>query len=180
MTTTSTQPEFKSMGDGTFFRPGLCDASIHQYIDKIIDDGYVILPNLFTSTEIDEARVELARLEALQSGPASHGGRNEFEGLKTNRVYALVDKSRLLDKFALNPTVLALNDYFLEHGYLLSAFHTINVTPGSDPQPLHTDDGFIRQPRPAPLFGAVSLSNPLYSITRAFFFLITCILNPYM
>ena len=33
--------------------------------------------------------------------------------------------------------VLALNDYFLDPGYNISAFHTIQINPGEAPQSLH-------------------------------------------
>ncbi len=97
----------------------------------------------------------MARLEALESGPASKGGRNAFEGFKTQRVYALADKSRVFDKFAIHPMVLGLNEYFLQEHYLISTLHTVNVGPGSESQALHTDDGLVALPRPRPLMGIV-------------------------
>jgi hypothetical protein len=117
----------------------------------------VILPSLFPTTLVSSALTELDRLETLQtSGPASHGGRNPFEGYSTRRVYALADKSRVFDEFAINETVLKLNDYFLQENYLLTSFHTVTIQGGEREQSMHTDDGLIALPRPRPLMGVVS------------------------
>lgn len=35
------------------------------------------------------------------------------------------------------PRVLALNDYFLDTGYNITAFHTIQINPGEANQDLH-------------------------------------------
>lgn len=72
------------------------------------------------------------------------------------QVYALADKSRVFDEFAINETVLKLNDYFLQENYLLTSFHTVTIQPGEKEQSMHTDDGLINLPRPRPLMGIVS------------------------
>jgi hypothetical protein len=84
----------------------------------------------------------------------SNRGRNPFEGLNTNRIYSLLNKTRVFDKFLIIPRVLALNDYFLDEGYLLSALHSISINPGEQRQGLHHDDGYIQFPRPRMPFGA--------------------------
>jgi len=78
-----------------------------------------------------------------------------FEGYKTGRIYALADKSRAFDCFPIHPTVLALNDYFLQPNYLLTSLHTVVIRPGEKPQQIHTDDGLVPLPRPRPLLGIV-------------------------
>jgi hypothetical protein len=145
------------LGSGTTFLPGKKDPSIAKEIDHVFKHGYVILPSLFTKEEVDLANTELERLQSqTSSGPASQGGRNNFEGFQTRRVYALPDKSRVFDCFAINETILKLNDYFLQKSYLLSSFHTVDIGPGSQAQGIHTDDGLIPLPRPRPLMGIVS------------------------
>jgi hypothetical protein len=131
-------------------------SEIQGLIDHITEDGYVVIPNAFSSEEIEEAKAEVLRLAgAPLTGGASLRGRNTFEGLKTQRIYALANKSRVFDKFALHPDVLALNDYFLDAGYLLNSFQSINIEPGETPQTLHHDDGYVTVPRPHRPFGAV-------------------------
>jgi hypothetical protein len=119
-------------------------------VEHVLEHGYVIIPNCFTRAEAQEARDEIVRL----LGREPLAGRNNFEGVKTNRIYSLLNKTRVFDKFAVLPRVLALNDYFLDPGYLLSAFHTISINPGEKAQALHHDDGYIQFPRPRLPFGS--------------------------
>jgi len=142
------------LGEGTTFLPGSKDPSIAHLVDSVLEHGYVILPSLYTPAQVSLALNELERLEALQtSGPAAQGGRNDFEGFQTRRVYALADKTRVFDHFPLHETVLKLNDYFLQPNYLLTSFHTVTIGPGSKEQAMHTDDGLVNLPRPRPLIG---------------------------
>lgn len=128
-------------------------------IEHTIEHGYVIIPNAFSQQDIEEAKSELRRLGERRAGPASAGGRNAFEGYSTKRIYALPNKSRVFDKFALHQDVLALNDYFLDDGFLVTAFHSITIQPDEDAQRLHHDDEYITIPRPHPPFGTVSFTE---------------------
>lgn len=135
--------------------PGKKDSSVQHLIDHVLEHGYVILPNIFTPEQVEIANSEVARLETLDAGPAAVAGRNHFEGFKTGRVYALADKSRAFDQFPIHPTVLALNDYFLQPNYLITSLHTVVIYPGQTAQAIHCDDGLIALPRPRPLIGTV-------------------------
>lgn len=143
------------IGEGTTFLPGKKDLSVQHLIDHVLEHGYVILPNLFTPEQVEIANSEVARLETIGAGPAAIAGRNSFEGFKTGRVYALADKSRAFDQFPIHPTVLALNDYFLQPNYLITSLHTVVIYPGQTAQPIHCDDGLVALPRPRPLIGIV-------------------------
>ncbi|KAK5462925.1 hypothetical protein LTS15_002637 [Exophiala xenobiotica] len=132
-------------------------------VEHVLEHGYVVIPDCFTKAEAEEARGEITRL--LGKDPL--GGRNSFEGLSTNRIYSLLNKTRVFDKFVILPRVLALNDYFLDPGYLLSAFHTISINPGEKAQPLHHDDGYIQFPRPRLPFGsAIMVALDEYTATN--------------
>lgn len=113
-------------------------------IQHVLKCGYIILHNQFSPSDAAAARAEIARL----SGSTPQNGRNPFEGLKTNRIYSLFNKTRFFDKYTILPRVLALNDYFLDPGFNISSFHTIVIKPGEKPQPLHFDDQFCHIPRP--------------------------------
>lgn len=133
------------------------DPNTQKLIDEVVAQGYVVIKNAFTDAEVDEALEELRRLSASPgAGPASTGGRNPFEGYKTHRIYSLLNKSRVFDKFAAHPSVVALNDYFMDPGWLLSVMHSISIQPGENPQTLHHDDGQITIPRPHRPMGSVS------------------------
>jgi hypothetical protein len=118
-------------------------------IEQVLNHGYIILQDQFSNHEAQAAKVEIERL----SGKTPQGGRNPFEGLRTNRIYSLLNKTRHFDKYTILPRVLALNEYFLDPGYNISSFHTIQINPGEKPQDLHHDDQFCSIPRPRPPLG---------------------------
>jgi hypothetical protein len=60
-----------------------------------------------------------------------------FARLLTDVSHYLVSRTRVFDKFTILPPVLALNDYFLDPGYNISAFHTIQINPGEVAQSMH-------------------------------------------
>jgi ectoine hydroxylase-related dioxygenase (phytanoyl-CoA dioxygenase family) len=74
-------------------------------------------------------------------------GRDDFEGRRTRRVYALFAKTRALDALALHPVVLGVLDRVLGH-YQLSAPAGIAIGPGERAQPLHPDDAIYPLARP--------------------------------
>ncbi|KFZ09655.1 hypothetical protein V501_05519 [Pseudogymnoascus sp. VKM F-4519 (FW-2642)] len=124
-------------------------------ISHVETHGYVILPSILPLEEVQAAKAEIMRL----SGSTPLAGRNPFEGLDTTRIYSLLNKTRVFDKLVVLPRVLALNDYFLDPGYQLTAFHTIQINPGEQPQDLHHDDGFCHFPRPrGPLGTAIMVA----------------------
>lgn len=64
------------------------DPQLQQDIEHVREHGYVILENVFTRDETEAAKQEIARL----SGHEPKTGRNDFEGLDTNRIYSLLNK----------------------------------------------------------------------------------------
>ncbi|KAH7205116.1 uncharacterized protein BKA55DRAFT_629165 [Fusarium redolens] len=141
------------------------DPHNEDLIHSVIENGFVILENMFTEAEVEEACQELKRLsESDAAGPASSGGRNKFEGFRTNRIYALLNKSRVFDKFVAHPKIVALNDYFFDPGWLVSTFQSITLQSGAEAQTLHHDDGYITVPRPHRPFGsAIMISLDAYT-----------------
>jgi len=80
-------------------------------------------------------------------------GRNDFEGEKTNRVYALMAKSPVFAELAIHPLALAFAEAELGPSCLLSALLAINLHPGETVQPWHFDDNSAKVPRPRPALG---------------------------
>jgi ectoine hydroxylase-related dioxygenase (phytanoyl-CoA dioxygenase family) len=101
-----------------------------------------------------ETLAEVRRVFGLYLG--SHTGRNSFEGLKTERVYTLVSRARVMWDIVLDDRVLGLCECFLLPNYLLTASQAITIAPGEAPQAFHHDDSFYHLPRPRPM---VSLST---------------------
>ena len=111
---------------------------------RLIDDGYVIVSGLMTAGDVRAARVDLDRVLA-----ATPTGRNTFEGLATQRVYALFAKTRTFDRAAVHPLLLEVLDQVLGH-YQLSAPVGIRIGPQERAQVLHRDDSVYPLPEPHP------------------------------
>jgi ectoine hydroxylase-related dioxygenase (phytanoyl-CoA dioxygenase family) len=111
---------------------------------RLTDDGYVVVSGLMTAADVRAAAADLSRvLEAVPTG------RNTFEGLSTQRVYALFAKTRTFDRAAVDPLVLEVLDQVLGH-YQLSAPVGIRIGPGERAQVLHRDDAVYPLPQPHP------------------------------
>ena len=112
--------------------------------------GYVTMENLISADECDRIKSELLPL-------LSYTGRNVFEGIKTQRLYATLSKTRICDALAVHPRILALLDQMFMPNYLLSQLQVINIQPGETAQFIHHDDGFYPLPRPRAPLGAASI-----------------------
>jgi ectoine hydroxylase-related dioxygenase (phytanoyl-CoA dioxygenase family) len=111
---------------------------------RLADDGYVVVSGLLSAADVRGAAADLHRvLEAVPTG------RNPFEGLATQRVYALFAKTRTFDRAAIHPLVLEVLDHVLGH-YQLSAPVGISIGPGERAQVLHRDDAVYPLPQPGP------------------------------
>ena len=111
---------------------------------RLTDDGYVIVSGLMAADGVQAARADLGRV--LEATPT---GRNAFEGLATQRVYALFAKTRTFDRAAVHPLLLEVLDVVLGH-YQLSAPVGIRIGPGERAQMLHRDDAVYPLPQPCP------------------------------
>ena len=119
-----------------------------EVLAQLRSDGYVILPSLLPN----------AQLQAIRDALAPHlrgvlPGRNDFEGFKSERVYALLAKSAVFADLAAHPLVLDVCEDVLGPNFMLSACLAINTHPGETVQPMHFDDSFYRIARPRPAYG---------------------------
>jgi ectoine hydroxylase-related dioxygenase (phytanoyl-CoA dioxygenase family) len=111
---------------------------------RLMDDGYVIVTGMMSDDDVRAARADLDRV--LRATPT---GRNPFEGYSTQRIYALFAKTRLFDRAATDPLLLAVLDEVLGH-YQLSAPVGICIGPDEQAQILHRDDSVYPVPEPHP------------------------------
>ena len=125
-----------------------------QHLQRIEVDGFTILPKVIDTELITAIKHELSPF--LQG---QHPGRNDFEGLYSERVYALLSKAPSIAKIIEHPAVLPILDALLPPGFLLSAALAIDVHPGETPQPMHIDDnaGNLPFPRPRAHFGVSTI-----------------------
>ncbi len=129
----------------------LDDSQSYKLADRLaqIDaEGFCIIKDAFTPEQRQRVRDELEPFLQQQKM-----GRNNFEGLFSERVYALLAKAPVIAEMVEHKAVLAIADALLAPNYLLSAALAINVHPGETPQPFHIDDGaassLFNKPRPA-------------------------------
>lgn len=136
----------RTESSGATVDPAIVDADLAT----MARDGYVILPDLLSATQLDEIRAAVTPM-------LDRHGRNGFEGRSTQRIYSVLNKTAACDVIADHPRVLALLDRMFLPNYLLSMLQVINILPGEQAQMLHTDDGFYPLPRPRAALGAATI-----------------------
>ncbi len=135
-----------------------------EAIDDCVRDleavGYALIPGAIGPEQVAAARLPLE--EAMAHTPP---GRDEFEGHRTRRVYALFARTRALDALATHPLVLGVLDRVLGQ-YQLSAPAAIAIDPGERAQVLHPDDAIYPVARPHGEL-VVNVMWPLEEFTEA-------------
>jgi len=111
-------------------------------------DGYLVFENILSLDDL--AHLKSALLPYLGTDKK---GRNDFEGTKTNRVYALLAKDPIFAKLAIHPLALAFAEADLGETLLLSACLAIQLHKDETVQPWHFDDGHMLAQRPRPAWG---------------------------
>jgi ectoine hydroxylase-related dioxygenase (phytanoyl-CoA dioxygenase family) len=133
---------------GEAWRAHLGGRSFEDWRRDFDRDGYVVFPKVLGEGELSRIRTALApHLDR------NFRGRNEFEGLATNRVYAMLAKSPVFADLVAHPLALAFVEADLGLDCLLSACLAINLHPGETAQPWHYDDSHYAWPRPRPSLG---------------------------
>lgn len=123
---------------------------IDRDFEVLMRDGYVVIENLIGKDGLNEIRTAIVP-------QLNYCGRNTFEGIKTQRIYSLLSKTRATDRLADHPRILGLMDKLFLPNFLLSLAQAINILPGQNAQLLHTDDSFYTIPRPRPALGAATI-----------------------
>ncbi len=127
--------------------PFLGGRSLKDVWNEYQAQGFVVFENIMPAHEI--SRVRDALFPYL-----TKTGRNDFEGFKSNRVYALLAKAPdVFSDMITHPLSLYFAERELGRSCLLSALLAINLHPGETVQPWHCDDQQIMIPRPRPTFG---------------------------
>lgn len=123
-----------------------------ELVEEILSEGYVVAPDLIPHAEVQEIKASLAPwLDGRRMG------RNDFEGLRTERVYALLAKAPPVARIVEHPLILAVLDALLMPHYRLSACLAIQVHPGETPQGWHADDAYVPIPRPRAMMGVSAI-----------------------
>lgn len=122
-----------------------------RLLSEVAARGFVVVPDVVPAERIDAIREDV--LPRLMHG----GGRNNFEGFATRRLYGVIAKTLVCNELVEHPLVLGLLDRLLEPNYLLSQLQVIDILPGEAAQPLHPDDAFYPWPRPRPPLGVATI-----------------------
>jgi ectoine hydroxylase-related dioxygenase (phytanoyl-CoA dioxygenase family) len=133
------------------FLPGVSRFDARKHIQDIERDGYTVIEDFLSPQVLAEVR----RVLGLYLD--SHSGRNDFEGLKTERVYTLVARARVFWDIVLDARVMTLCERFLLPNFLLTASQAIRILPGETPQPVHSDDAYHLLPRPRPMISLATI-----------------------
>ncbi len=128
--------------------PWLQSRSFADWRAQFDKDGYIVFDKVLSDRTLADLRAALA-----PAFDRNLSGRNDFEGLKSNRVYALLAKSPHFAELAIHPLALAFVEADLGASCLLSACLAIKLHSGETVQPWHSDDAHITAPRGGCAFG---------------------------
>ena len=111
-------------------------------------EGYLVFEKVLDNDQVQRTR---EALEPLLEQDVT--GRNDFEGAKSNRIYAMLNKSPVFAELITHPLLLGWAEAEMGKSCLLSACLAIQLKPGESVQPWHTDDAHLQIPRPRAAYG---------------------------
>ena len=112
------------------------------------EDGYLVFENVLSGNKLSAIK---DALKPYLDTPLK--GRNDFEGTRTNRVYALLAKDPVFAELSIHPLALAFAEADLGATMRLSACLAIQLHKDETVQPWHFDDGHMLAPRPRDAWG---------------------------
>jgi ectoine hydroxylase-related dioxygenase (phytanoyl-CoA dioxygenase family) len=118
-------------------------ATVDDVADALDEAGHAIVERVLPAERVAALRATLGELFAT-----TPTGRNEFEGFRTQRIYALFAKTRAFDDLVLDPRLLGAVEHALGPHYQLSAPVALQIGPGETAQFLHRDEDVYPLPRP--------------------------------
>jgi ectoine hydroxylase-related dioxygenase (phytanoyl-CoA dioxygenase family) len=118
---------------------------LEQRATVMARDGYTVLERVIEPDLVGELLDAIDRVMVTDAIPF---GENRFLGERTRRIFNLLARDPIFGRVPLHPAVLPLVERVLDEQCLLSSLTAIEMQPGQDAQPLHSDDGSIALPRP--------------------------------
>lgn len=113
-------------------------ADVAQQLER---SGYAVIPRLMGDKDLTAVRSELSGLLTTV------GWGSGFDGTRTKRVWALLAKTRCMDRAALDPLVLDVVERAIGPGTQFSLTYATQVYPGQSAQVLHYEQGIYPLPR---------------------------------
>ena len=108
---------------------------------RLEQSGYAVIPGRMDDEHLTAAHGELSRLLATV------GWGSGFDGDQTKRVWALLARTRRMDRAALDPLVLTIVEQAIGPGTQFSLTYATQVHPGQKAQVLHYEQGIYPLPR---------------------------------
>jgi ectoine hydroxylase-related dioxygenase (phytanoyl-CoA dioxygenase family) len=134
------------------------DHYLNHHLDEIAEQGFCVLEDVIEPALCDDLCEGVARLEREL---AIEAGTNDFEGLRTLRIYNLLAHAEPFCQIPIHPKVLPVVEGVLDKGCLVSTVSSIDIGPGETPQMLHSDDQVVGLKRPhAPI-----ICNTMWALT---------------
>ena len=115
------------------------ETSVAEILNVLDDDAAVIIENVISKDTVETLKSELVPYLSKEVF-----GRDEFTGLSTKRVGALIARSNTCRDLALNPLVINVAKQYLEpfaDGYQLHFTSAVSIGPSETKQVLHRDRG---------------------------------------
>jgi ectoine hydroxylase-related dioxygenase (phytanoyl-CoA dioxygenase family) len=138
-------------------------ADAGQVADLLIRDGCVIVENLASSDEMDQFTADMKPW--LKDRDLGH---DEFSGFKTRRVSALVARSEVARRLALDPISLAVCDRLLLPNtptYRLQVTHMVDIGPNEVRQGIHRDDAIYPPQFHLAMPDLITLVHGMWAVT---------------
>jgi ectoine hydroxylase-related dioxygenase (phytanoyl-CoA dioxygenase family) len=132
---------------------------IGTHVDRIQSDGYTIVGDVIDLDRVDALLDELLRLEHDLGVVPAH---NAFEGVRTTRIYNLLNHGPTFEQIPVHPGILPICEQVLDPGLLVSSLSSIAIGPEETPQPIHADDQVIPLPKPHP----PTVCNTMWALTE--------------
>jgi ectoine hydroxylase-related dioxygenase (phytanoyl-CoA dioxygenase family) len=109
------------------------------------DEGYCLVPDALEPERLRALRDTLVRVAADE---IAAGTDYVYENGSNQRVWVLLNKGRVFEELAEDPTALALVGHLLGPGLLLSNMNANIAGPGGKPMFLHSDTDYVPAPFP--------------------------------
>jgi ectoine hydroxylase-related dioxygenase (phytanoyl-CoA dioxygenase family) len=138
----------------------LSDARVDGHIREFEEQGFTVIPDALGEGLVEEIRQAIDRL-IVELGARPRTDR--FRGFKTIKIENLISHGPVFLKLAANQAIRPIIEHVIGPGYLLTSSMSLDLQPGEDIQPLHTDDQLyakmMGRPRPP------MVCNTIYAIT---------------
>jgi ectoine hydroxylase-related dioxygenase (phytanoyl-CoA dioxygenase family) len=134
------------------------EIDVETHVGRIERDGYTIVEDAIERDLVDAILDDLLRLEHDLGVVPAH---NDFEGVRTTRVYNLLAHGARFEQVPVHPSILPICERVLDPGLLVSSLSSIAIGPNETPQPIHADDQVIPLPKPHP----ATVCNTMWALT---------------